>query len=32
VTSSQWQPKLSSVGNVRAYRGVELSTEIGGLV
>jgi membrane fusion protein (multidrug efflux system) len=32
VTSTQWQPKLSSVGNVRAYRGVELSTEIGGLV
>jgi len=32
VTSTLWQPKLSSVGNVRAYRGVELSTEIGGLV
>ena len=32
VTSTQWQPKLSSVGNIRAYRGVELSTEIGGLV
>ena len=27
-----WQPKLSSVGNVRAFRGVDLSTEIGGLV
>jgi len=27
-----WQPKLTSVGNVRAYRGVDLSTEIGGLV
>ena len=32
VASSQWQPKLTSVGNIRAYRGVELSTEIGGLV
>jgi membrane fusion protein (multidrug efflux system) len=32
VSSTEWQPKLSSVGNVRAYRGVELSTEIGGLV
>lgn len=32
VTTSEWQPKLSSVGNVCAFRGVELSTEIGGLV
>ena len=32
VTATEWQPKLSSVGNVRAFRGVELSTEIGGLV
>jgi membrane fusion protein (multidrug efflux system) len=32
VEASAWQPKLSSVGNVRAFRGVELSTEIGGLV
>jgi membrane fusion protein (multidrug efflux system) len=32
VASSQWQPKLTSVGNIRAFRGVELSTEIGGLV
>lgn len=32
VTTSEWQPQLSSVGNIRAYRGVELSTEIGGLV
>ncbi|WP_371816892.1 efflux RND transporter periplasmic adaptor subunit [Polynucleobacter sp. MWH-Braz-FAM2G] len=32
ITSSEWQPKLTSVGNVRAFRGVELSTEIGGLV
>lgn len=32
VTTSEWQPKLTSVGNVRAFRGVELSTEIGGLV
>ena len=32
VESTAWQPKLTSVGNVRAFRGVELSTEIGGLV
>jgi len=32
VETTAWQPKLSSVGNIRAFRGVELSTEIGGLV
>lgn len=32
ITSEPWQLKLSSVGNVRAFRGVDLSTEIGGLV
>ena len=32
VETAAWQPKLSSVGNVRAFRGVDLSTEIGGLV
>jgi membrane fusion protein (multidrug efflux system) len=32
VETAAWQPKLTSVGNVRAFRGVELSTEIGGLV
>jgi membrane fusion protein (multidrug efflux system) len=32
IEKSEWQPKLTSVGNVRAFRGVELSTEIGGLV
>jgi len=32
IATSEWQPKLTSVGNVRAFRGVELSTEIGGLV
>ena len=32
ISTSEWQPKLSSVGNVRAFRGVELSTEISGLV
>ena len=32
VETTAWQPKLSSVGNVRAFRGVELSTEISGLV
>jgi membrane fusion protein (multidrug efflux system) len=32
IATSEWQPKLTSVGNVRAFRGVELSTEVGGLV
>ncbi len=32
VEATAWQPKLSSVDNVRAFRGVDLSTEIGGLV
>ena len=32
VANSEWQPKLTSVGNVRAFRGVELSTELAGLV
>lgn len=32
VENQEWQPKMNSVGNVRAYRGVDLSTEIGGLV
>ena len=32
IEPSEWQPKLTSVGNVRAFRGVELSTELGGLV
>jgi len=32
IVSSEWQPKLTSVGNVRAFRGVELSTEVAGLV
>jgi len=32
VASEPWQLKLSSVGNVRAFRGVDLSTELGGLV
>ncbi|MBU3641481.1 efflux RND transporter periplasmic adaptor subunit [Polynucleobacter sp. Fuers-14] len=32
IANTEWQPMLTSVGNVRAFRGVELSTEIGGLV
>jgi membrane fusion protein, multidrug efflux system len=32
VGSSEWQPKLTSVANVRAFRGVDLSPEVGGLV
>ncbi len=27
-----WQPQLNTVGNVRAFRGVELGTEVTGLV
>ena len=32
IEKQEWQPKMTSVGNVRAFRGVDLSTEIGGLV
>ena len=32
VSLEEWQPKLNSVGSIRAYRGVDLSTEISGLV
>lgn len=32
IGTSEWQPKLSSVGNIRAFRGVELSPELAGLV
>jgi len=32
IAAESWQPKLTSVGNIRAFRGVDLSTEIGGLV
>jgi membrane fusion protein, multidrug efflux system len=32
IGRSEWQPKLTSVANVRAFRGVDLSPEIGGLV
>jgi len=28
----EWQPQLTTVGNVRAFRGVELGTEVTGLV
>ena len=28
----EWQPTLSSVGNIRAFRGVDLSAETGGAV
>jgi len=30
--TEEWQPKLTAVGTVRAYRGVEVSTEIAGMV
>lgn len=32
VKEEEWQPMLNSVGNIRAFRGVDLSTELGGLV
>jgi membrane fusion protein (multidrug efflux system) len=32
VEEDEWQPTLSSVGNVRAFRGVDLSAETGGAV
>ncbi len=32
VEEDEWQPTLSSVGNVRAFRGVDLSAEAGGAV
>ncbi|MDP3620738.1 MAG: efflux RND transporter periplasmic adaptor subunit [Polynucleobacter sp.] len=32
VEEDEWQPTLNSVGNIRAFRGVDLSTELGGLV
>lgn len=32
VVEDDWQPQLSAVGNVRAFRGVELSTEVSGIV
>jgi membrane fusion protein (multidrug efflux system) len=32
VEEDEWQPTLSSVGNIRAFRGVDLSAEAGGAV
>jgi membrane fusion protein (multidrug efflux system) len=32
VEEDEWQPTLSSVGNIRAFRGVDLSAETGGAV
>lgn len=32
IEEEEWQPTLNSVGNIRAFRGVDLSTELGGLV
>jgi membrane fusion protein (multidrug efflux system) len=32
IEKQEWQPKINSVGNIRAFRGVDLSTEVGGLV
>jgi membrane fusion protein, multidrug efflux system len=30
--SSDWQPEITSVGSLRAYRGVDVTTEVAGLV
>jgi membrane fusion protein (multidrug efflux system) len=32
VTEDDWQPQLNASGSLRAYRGVDLSTEVNGLV
>jgi membrane fusion protein (multidrug efflux system) len=32
VKEDDWQPELSASGSMRAYRGVELSTEVNGIV
>lgn len=32
VAFEEWQPKLTAVGDIRAFRGVDVSTEVGGLV
>jgi len=32
VAEDDWQPQLTASGSLRAYRGVELSTEVSGLV
>ncbi|PRC91172.1 efflux RND transporter periplasmic adaptor subunit [Solimicrobium silvestre] len=32
VAAAEWQPQLSSVGTVTAYRGVDVTSEIAGLV
>ena len=32
VAFSDWQPEVTSVGSMRAYRGVDVTTEVAGLV
>jgi membrane fusion protein (multidrug efflux system) len=32
VTSSEWQPQLASVGTITAFRGVDISSEVAGVV
>jgi membrane fusion protein (multidrug efflux system) len=32
VAEDEWQPQLTASGSMRAYRGVELSTEVNGIV
>jgi membrane fusion protein, multidrug efflux system len=32
VEFSEWQPEVTAVGSMRAYRGVEVTTEVAGLV
>ena len=32
VNEEEWQPQLTASGSLRAFRGVELSTEVNGIV
>ena len=32
ATFSDWQPEVTSVGSMRAFRGVDVTTEVAGLV
>jgi membrane fusion protein (multidrug efflux system) len=32
VTSGEWQPQISAVGSAKAVRGVDVTTEVGGIV
>jgi len=32
VTATEWQPQLTSVGTITAYRGIDVSSEVPGLI